>query len=122
MTGPWEILETTEYTAWFGGLTEKQQTAINRRLEFLRSLGPAATRPYVDTINGSTVSNLKELRVSSSGVLRVLFAFDPKRRAVLLFGGDKSTDSKWNDWYPSAIAEAEAIYSRHLEKMENEHD
>ena len=122
MTGPWEILETTEYAGWFEGLSAKQQQAVNRRVEYLRSLGPAASRPYVDTISGSRVKNLKELRISAAGVLRVLFAFDPKRRAVLLLGGDKAEGGKWNDWYPAAIAEAEEIFARHLEKMDKEHD
>jgi hypothetical protein len=58
---------------------------------------------------------MKELRISSGGALRVLFAFDPRRTAVLLLGGDKSKGSKWNDWYPSAIQQADKLFSQHLQ-------
>ena len=120
MTGLWEILETTEYAAWFAGLTEKQRAAVRGRLTLLREKGPALSRPYADTLRGSNLPNLKELRVSSQGALRILFVFDPRRRAVLLFGGDKSTDQKWNDWYPAAVRIAEQIYGEFVENMESE--
>ncbi|MFM9082439.1 MAG: type II toxin-antitoxin system RelE/ParE family toxin [Actinomycetota bacterium] len=113
MTGPWEILETTEYTAWFGGLTEKQQTAVRNRVEALAWGGPSLGRPYVDSLRGSRYSGLKELRVSSGGHLRILFIFDGARRCLLILGGDKSQDSKWNNWYRTAIPEAELIYERY---------
>jgi hypothetical protein len=120
VTGPWEILETTEYAAWFAGLTETQQSSVDGRLMLLREKGPALSRPYADTLHGSTIPNLKELRVSSQGALRILFAFDPRRRAVLLLGGDKSIGHKWNDWYPEAIRKAEEIFSELVRNMENE--
>lgn len=120
MTGRWEILETTEFADWFAGLTGQQQTAVSHRRELLSQLGPAMTRPYVDTITGASLQNLKELRVSSQGSLRILFAFDPRRRAVLLLGGDKSEGSAWNGWYPSAIELAEELFVEHLKNMENE--
>ena len=58
---------------------------------------------------------MKELRISSGGALRVLFAFDPRRTAVLLLGGDKSKGSKWNDWYPDAIQQADKLFSQYLQ-------
>lgn len=120
MTGPWEILETTEYAAWRDGLSERQRAAVGSRLILLREKGPALSRPYADTLRGSNLSNLKELRVSSQGALRILFVFDPQRRAVLLLGGDKSTDQKWSDWYPTAIRIAEQIYGEYVKNMEIE--
>ena len=119
MTGPWEILETTEYAAWFAGLTEKQQKAVLRRVQTLSEAGPSLGRPYADSLRGSRHRGLKELRVSSGGHLRVLFIFDPQRRCVLLLGGNKAQDSKWNDWYREAIPRAEVLYEQHL-KGENE--
>lgn len=113
MTGPWEILETTEYATWFGSLTEKQQVAVRNRVEALAMGGPSLGRPYVDSLRGSRFKGLKELRVASNGHLRILFIFDPARRCLLILGGDKSRDNRWNDWYRTAIAEAEQIYERY---------
>ena len=120
MNTQWEILETTEFSDWFASLAKKQQDAVSHRRELLRQVGPAMTRPYVGTIAGASIPNLKELRVSSQGILRILFAFDPRRRAVLLLGGDKSERSAWNGWYPTAITRAEELFAEHLENMENE--
>ena len=58
--------------------------------------------------------------VSSSGALRILFAFDPARRAVLLVGGNKAEGSQWNDWYRTAIPRAERLFQEHLKRVENE--
>lgn len=77
--------------------------------------GPALGRPLVDSIVGSSIRNLKELRVSSSShqAIRILFCFTPERIALLLVAGDKS--SNWSSWYPDAITEAEEIYEHYLE-------
>lgn len=61
---------------------------------------------------------MKELRCSKDGALRILFIFDPLRRAVLLLGGDKSKGSEWAKWYRKAIPQAEALYIAYL----NEND
>lgn len=110
----WEILETTEYSDWFVGLTERQQAAIRQRLLSLETHGPSLGRPTVDHVKGSRFNGMKELRVSSGGHLRILFIFDPRRRCVLLLGGDKSEASRWNAWYTDAISRAETLYERHL--------
>ncbi|MFM9226729.1 MAG: type II toxin-antitoxin system RelE/ParE family toxin [Actinomycetota bacterium] len=118
MTGPWEIEETEDVAMWLTQLTDTQRAAVESRLLLVRSLGPAVSRPYVDTLRGSAIKNLKELRVSSGGAIRVLFVFDPKRRAVLLLGGNKAESSRWNDWYRTAIPRAEQLFREHLERME----
>ncbi|MEN8114862.1 MAG: type II toxin-antitoxin system RelE/ParE family toxin, partial [Actinomycetota bacterium] len=59
--------------------------------------------------------NMKELRVSSGGVLRVLFAFDPRRHAILLLGGSKT--GNWAEWYGWAVPEADARYDVHLAEL-----
>lgn len=77
---------------------------------------PSLGRPQVDTLKGSRLVNLKELRIQHRGEpWRVLFVFDPKRRAILLVGGNKQGDARW---YKRAIALAEERYQRHLEEME----
>jgi hypothetical protein len=114
----WEIIETTEYKGWLKQLTIKQQNDIERRVAMLRESGPSLPRPLADHVKGSTISNLKELRISSKGIIRILFVFDPQRNAVLLLGGIKSTDRQWNRWYTTAIPLAEQIYKRHLKEKE----
>ncbi|WP_374991111.1 type II toxin-antitoxin system RelE/ParE family toxin [Streptomyces sp. LHD-70] len=78
--------------------------------------GPALGRPLVDRVAGSNLPNLKELRPGSKGSteVRLLFAFDPARNAVVLVGGDKS--GNWSGWYRTAIKEAEAAYQAYLEE------
>lgn len=79
----WEVVYTDQFGAWFGTLAEDQQDAAIARVELLETEGPALGRPTVDTIEGSRHQNMKELRVSKGGAIRVLFAFDPRRQAVL---------------------------------------
>jgi hypothetical protein len=88
-----------------------------RRLEILEEVGPTLGRPLVDTLEGSRLVNLKELR-PRGGYLRVLFAFDPRRVAILLLGGDKS--GRWAAWYAEAIPAAERLYEQHLAQLRKE--
>ena len=98
----WDVLYTNEFGTWFQALTEDQQDAVVARVELLEAGGPALGRPTVDTIMGSRHPNMKELRVSKGGAIRILFAFDPQRQAVLLIGGDKT--GQWTRWYERAIS------------------
>jgi len=67
-------------------------------------------RPRVDTLKGSHYGNMKELRFDAAdGVWRVAFAFDPRRRAVLLIAGDKS-GSPQRRLYRQLIEKADARY------------
>lgn len=79
-------------------------------LNALMVRGPALGRPKVDTVSGSAHANMKELRVGS---LRLLFAFDPDRTAVILVGGDKR--DRWSRWYREALPEADALFTQWLE-------
>jgi hypothetical protein len=82
----------------------------------LERLGPQLGRPYADTLGGTTMSNLKELRVQHRGrPYRVLYAFDPWREALLLLNGDKSGSKRW---YRRAIRAAERVWERHLAQLE----
>ncbi len=80
--------------------------------------GPGLGRPLVDTLQGSTIRNLKELRPGSSGrsEVRLLFVFDPWRQAVFLVAGDKS--GNWERWYDEAIEMAEKRFARYLKERE----
>lgn len=116
MTGPWEIEETDDVAMWLTQLTDTQRDAIRARLIHVLERGPRTGRPYVDHVKGSRFHQMKELRIASSGQLRLLFIFDPRRRCILLFGGDKSAGSQWNDWYRSAIRRADDLYEEHLRR------
>ncbi|MFN7956581.1 MAG: type II toxin-antitoxin system RelE/ParE family toxin [Polyangiaceae bacterium] len=115
---PWEVLFTDEFAEWWDALTADQQDALVGRVQLLEEHGPNLGRPSVDTIIGSNLPNLKELRASEGGALRVLFIFDPIRQAVLLIGGNKS--GQWNEWYRDAIPRAEAIYAQYLAELREE--
>jgi len=80
--------------------------------------GPALNRPVVGEIKSSRHANMKEPRASKGGALRVLFAFDPRRYAVLLLGGDKS--GEWESWYESAIPVVDDLYDVHLQELRDE--
>lgn len=71
----------------------------------------------MDTINGSVLSNLKELRPGSAGAteVRLLFVFDPDRQAVILVGGDKA--GNWSGWYRVAVPQAEQAYAEHRKRI-----
>ena len=92
-------------------------------LEHLQEEGPNLGRPLVDTLSNTEVKKLKELRPASprNSEIRIIFAFDPKRSAIMLLGGDKAkgknNKAKWTRWYKKAIPEAEEIYSNHLKEI-----
>lgn len=109
---------------WLDTLDDRTVACIFAALEVLEREGPALGRPLVDTLEGSSFGNMKELRPASPGAaeVRILFAFDPRREAVLLIGGDKAKGkngkAKWSSWYKQAIPKAEALYRTHLDSME----
>lgn len=93
---------------------------VNQAILVLERNGPIEGRPLVDSITGSRLSNLKELRPPSAGrtEIRILFVFDPWRSAVLLVAGDKS--GQWTRWYRDAIPEAEQLYDTYLKERQEE--
>ena len=112
---PWEVEYTDQFGAWFDTLTEDQQIALTARVDLLELEGPNLKRPIVGEIQSSRFPNMKELRCSEGGDLRVLFMFDPRRTAILLLGGSKS--GQWEEWYRTAVPEAEALYEQYLEDL-----
>lgn len=114
----WVVRFDEELAAWFEDQEEGLQDEILTQVEVLRELGPNLGRPRVDTVKGSAYRNLKELRVQYRGEpWRILFAFDPRRAAILLVGGNKVGDDRW---YGRNIPIAERRYRRHLEALERE--
>ncbi len=116
----WEIEGTDDFTEWYHGLADEQAGALDARVDMLGEGGPNLGRPVVDSIRDSRHHNMKELRCSKGGALRVLFIFDPIRRAVLLVGGNKADGSAWNDWYRTAIPQADDLYDDYLTQLRDE--
>jgi hypothetical protein len=111
----WEIEVRDEFKEWYESLTDEECGSVNNVVEALAALGPSLGRPQVDTLKGSRYPNMKELRVQHQGrPYRILFAFDPRRTAYLILGGDNKGDSQW---YADAIRRAGIIYAKHLEEI-----
>jgi hypothetical protein len=115
----WAIEGTDEFTAWFMTLGQADDRAVSAAIEKLEEHGPALGRPLVDTVKGSRHHNMKELR-PRGGSIRILFAFNPLRTAILLIGGDKR--GRWQEWYDEMIPVADDLYDLHLEELKREGD
>ena len=102
---------------WLAGLDDRTHELVIAALELLAERGPLLGRPLVDTVAGSRHNNMKELRPGSAGrtELRVLFAFDPQRVAVLLVAGDKQ--GRWKRWYDDNIPLADDRFNAHLQTL-----
>ncbi|MGH9343893.1 MAG: type II toxin-antitoxin system RelE/ParE family toxin [Terriglobia bacterium] len=111
----WQVEVSDEFVEWYNSLNEEEWESINGAVDMLREYGATLGRPDVDTLKGSRYPNMKELRVQHQGrPYRILFAFDPRRCAYLILGGDKTGDEKW---YVTALRRAEAIYALHLTEI-----
>jgi len=110
----WEIETTDEYDAWFVEQEGNSQAVIQMKIELLKEYGPHLSRPHADTLKGSKLKNLKELRPhTDEHEFRIAFLFDKKRNAIILVGGDKKgKDEKL--FYRNLIKQAEEIY-RHYQ-------
>ena len=116
----WEVVFHKDFLAEFGDWSEPVQDAVLSLLGKLRVFGPSFGRPGVDTLKGSKYSNMKELRVDADGgVWRIAFAFDPRRRAILLMGGNKTGISK-ERFYSMLIRVADARFAEHLKSISEE--
>ena len=114
----WTIIYRPLYRAWFGKCGEAMQNEILAHLEVLKTVRPNLGRPRVDHIKGSAHQNMKELRVQFKGdPVRILFAFDPDPRAVLLLGGTKTGDDRW---YRKHVPLADQDFTLHLQEMQQE--
>ena len=119
----WEILLTAEVEAFLDGLYESDPAShqlVNQAILVLERNGPAEGRPLVDSVTGSRLANMKELRPPSAGrsEIRILLVFDPWRAAILLVAGDKS--GQWAKWYRTAIPRAEQLYDEYLTERRKE--
>ena len=116
----WSVISVVEFDEWLDDQTSPVRIVTDAMVEVLAEFGPQLGRPQVDTLYGSAFDNLKELRYKVGGrPYRILFAFDPKRRAVLLLGGDKGKDKRW---YQINVPIADDRFRRHLAEIERKDD
>ncbi|UCH24869.1 MAG: type II toxin-antitoxin system RelE/ParE family toxin [Trueperaceae bacterium] len=115
---PYSVIVSLEFEEWFTEQMEDLQDKIAVTVALLEEHGPSLRRPFADTLTGSTLSHLEELRVKHRGKpYRILFAFDPNREALLLIGCIKSGDTRW---YKRMIPIAEEIFQRHVASLHEE--
>ncbi|HEX7730336.1 MAG TPA: type II toxin-antitoxin system RelE/ParE family toxin [Terracidiphilus sp.] len=116
----WAVDFDQEFAIEVRGFSKVVQDSLFALLIKLRHFGPQLGRPDVDTLNGSQYPNMKELRFNvSAEVWRVAFAFDPKRKAILLIGGSKSGVSQ-KRFYKGLIRLADERFERHLATIAEE--
>ncbi|AZF58068.1 type II toxin-antitoxin system RelE/ParE family toxin [Pseudomonas sp. R11-23-07] len=114
----WDIEYTDEFGEWWGNLGENEQASVAASVDLLGLLGPGLGFPHSSDIRGSRHGNLRELRIQHAGrPYRVLYAFDPRRCAVLLIGGDKTAQHRWYDVH---VPVAEKLYDIHLKTLRKE--
>ena len=116
----WEVVFDPAFESEFDALPIAVQDELLAQAKVLETFGPTLGRPRVDTLNGSRHANMKELRFrADDGVWRVAFAFDPRRRAILLVAGDKSGVSE-RRFYGQLIRKADDRFDAHLDRMRDE--
>jgi hypothetical protein len=115
----YEVEFTDEFRVWYeDGLSLLEQESVTRAVGLLAQSGPNLPFPYSSGISGSRYSHMRELRIQHEGrPYRVLYAFDPRRAAMLLLGGDKTGDDRW---YEKMVPKADALYERHLRQIAKE--
>lgn len=114
----WEVEYTNEFGGWWEDLAEGEQIDIAASVRLLEQYGPNLKFPHSSGINGSKHPHMRELRVQHKGrPYRILYAFDPKRVAILLIGGDKTGN---NRWYEEYVPVADDLYDVHIETLKKE--
>ena len=114
----YEVEVTDEWLEWFNQLTAEEQEEIAAAIGLLENRGPQLPFPYSSGVSSSRHSHMRELRTQVRGrPYRTLYAFDPRRVAILLIAGDKTGDDRWYDVF---VPRADDLYDEHLEILRKE--
>ena len=114
----WDVEYTNEFGGWWTERAESEQDEIAATVELLAEHGPGLRFPYSSGVAGSRHGHMRELRVQSAGKpIRVFYAFDPRRTAILLIGGDKTGDERF---YRRFVPLADRLYDEHLRELRDE--
>ncbi|MGO9268714.1 MAG: type II toxin-antitoxin system RelE/ParE family toxin [Terriglobia bacterium] len=112
----WEVEFTDEFEQWWHALSEPEQGKVDARVSLLMEHGPNLGFPFSSQVKSSRFPQMRELRAQAGGdPLRILYAFDPRRTAILLVAGDKTGDGRW---YETNVPVADRLFERHLKTIE----
>ena len=114
----WDIEYTDEFGDWWSGLGGREQEELTAVVELLAEHGPDLGFPYTSSVASSRHGRMRELRIQYRGrPFRVFYAFDPRRTAILLIGGDKTGDDRF---YRRFVPLADRLYDEHLKELREE--
>ena len=114
----WNVEYTDEFGGWWSGLGESAQEELAAVVELLVEHGPGLGFPYSSGVTGSRHGHMRELRIQCGGrPIRVFYAFDPRRSAILLIGSDKTGDG---GFYRRTVPLADRLYDDHLQELKEE--
>jgi len=114
----WSVEYTDEFGQWWDTLTEEAQIDVDAVVGLLREYGVDLPFPYSSSVKGSRHAHMRELRIQHRGrPIRVLYAFDPRRMAILLLGGDKTGNKRWYEIY---VPQADRLYDQHIAELKKE--
>ena len=114
----WEVEYTNEFGQWWEELSESQQESVYAKVRLLEIEGPHLPYPHTSDIGSSRHGSIRELRVQSGGrPIRIFYAFDPRRTAILLIGGDKTGNDRFYEEY---VPVADDLYDKYLAELQQE--
>lgn len=114
----WNVEYTDEFGEWWLTLDDDEQDSVAVIVTLLEQKGPFLPYPYSSGIEGSSHNHMRELRIQHKGdPYRVLYAFDPRRSAILLIGGNKAGNDRW---YDEMVPIADKLYDDHLKSLAEE--
>ncbi|GAA4333724.1 hypothetical protein GCM10023144_25290 [Pigmentiphaga soli] len=114
----WQVEYTDEFGHWWNTLRADEQESVAASVQLLEALGPSLGFPHSSGIGTSRHGHMRELRTQHDGrPFRTLYAFDPRRTAILLIGADKTGNDRWYDLY---VPIADRLYDQHLEELRAE--
>ncbi len=118
MSAGWDVEYTDEFGRWWESLSEGEQESVAASVGLLEECGPMLGYPHSSGVRASRHGHMRELRTQHDGrPLRTLYAFDPRRAAILLLGGDKTGDDRW---YEINVPVADRLYDEHLTQLRRE--
>lgn len=118
MSAAWDVEYSNVFEAWWDSLTEDEQDSIAFGVRLLEERGVTLDHPYSSKVEQSRHGRMRELRIQHQGRPdRVLYAFDPRRTAILLLGGDKTGQDRW---YDEHVPKTDDLYDAHLALLDAE--
>ena len=114
----WEVEYTDEFYEWWETLSEDEQKRVAYSVNLLMQFGPSLKFPHSTNVQSSRHGTMRELRSQFEGhPLRTFYAFDPRRSAILLIGGDKTGNERF---YDEMVPIADKIYDNYLKEIQEE--